>query len=105
MQKSKLPKSHHYSVYVIELDDRVWNSGKFRRCNPEYVMGKPFVYVGMTGLDPDDMDSVAPAFGIADAMAREIVYWNDEGGPGCESPEHRWRRMREWVAAQIKTDG
>jgi hypothetical protein len=51
--KPKLPKSHHYHVYVIELDDRVWNSGKFRRCNPEYVMGKPFVYVGMTGLDPD----------------------------------------------------
>ena len=49
----KIPKSHHYHVYVIELDDRVWNSGKFRRCNPEYEMGKPFVYVGMTGLDPD----------------------------------------------------
>ena len=47
------PKSHHYHVYVVELDDRVWNSGKFRRCNPDYVMGKPFVYVGMTGLDPD----------------------------------------------------
>lgn len=42
-----------YHVYVIELDDRVWNSAKFRRCNPEYVMGKPLVYVGMTGLDPD----------------------------------------------------
>jgi predicted GIY-YIG superfamily endonuclease len=46
-------RSAHYHVYVIELDDRVWNSGKFRRCNPEYQMGKPFVYVGMTGLDPD----------------------------------------------------
>lgn len=40
-------------VYVVELDDRVWNSAKFRRCNPDYLMGKPFVYVGMTGLDPD----------------------------------------------------
>jgi predicted GIY-YIG superfamily endonuclease len=50
---AKPKRSHHYHVYVIELDDRVWNSGKFRRCNPEYVMGKPFVYVGMTGLDPD----------------------------------------------------
>jgi hypothetical protein len=49
----RTPKSHHYHVYVIELDDRVWNSAKFRRCNPEYQMGKPFVYVGMTGLDPD----------------------------------------------------
>jgi hypothetical protein len=50
---SYAPKSHHYHVYVIALDDRVWNSGKFRRCNPEYQMCKPFVYVGMTGLDPD----------------------------------------------------
>jgi hypothetical protein len=49
----RTPKSYHYHVYVIELDDRVWNSAKFRRCNPEYVMGQPFVYVGMTGLDPD----------------------------------------------------
>jgi hypothetical protein len=49
----KPKRSHHYHIYVIELDDRVWNSGKFRRCNPDYHMGKPFVYVGMTGLDPD----------------------------------------------------
>jgi predicted GIY-YIG superfamily endonuclease len=46
-------KASQFHVYVIELDDRVWNSAKFRRCNPDYVMGKPFVYVGMTGLDPD----------------------------------------------------
>ena len=43
----------HYHVYVIELDDRVWNAARFRRANPDYVLGKPFVYVGMTGLDPD----------------------------------------------------
>jgi hypothetical protein len=46
-------RARNYHVYVIELDDQVWNSAKFRRCNPGYVMGKPFVYVGMTGLDPD----------------------------------------------------
>jgi len=44
----------HYHVYVVELDDRVWNNAKFRRCNPDYRLGMPFVYVGMTGLDPDD---------------------------------------------------
>jgi hypothetical protein len=43
----------HYHVYVVELDDRVWNNARFRRCNPDYELGKPFVYVGMTGLDPD----------------------------------------------------
>ena len=39
--------------YVIQLSDEVWNYAKFRRCNPDYELGKPFVYVGMTGLDPD----------------------------------------------------
>jgi hypothetical protein len=47
------PRSHHYSVYVIELDDRVWNEARFRRANPDYQLGRPFVYVGMTGLDVD----------------------------------------------------
>jgi hypothetical protein len=26
---------------------------RFREANPGHVLGKPFVYVGMTGLDPD----------------------------------------------------
>ncbi len=50
---AKTPRSHHYHVYVVSLDDRVWNSARFRRANPDHVLGKPFVYVGMTGLDPD----------------------------------------------------
>ncbi len=49
----RIPRSHHYHVYVIELSDEVWNVGRFRRANPDYQLGKPFVYVGMTGLDPD----------------------------------------------------
>ncbi len=50
---ARTPRSHHYHVYVIELADRVWNAARFRRANPDYQLGKPFVYVGMTGLDPD----------------------------------------------------
>jgi predicted GIY-YIG superfamily endonuclease len=46
-------KTHHHHVYVVELDDRVWNEARFRRANPDYQLCKPFVYVGMTGLDPD----------------------------------------------------
>ena len=49
----RTPRSHHYHVYVVELSDEVWNVGRFRRANPDYLLGKPFVYVGMTGLDPD----------------------------------------------------
>jgi hypothetical protein len=50
---ARTPRSHHYHVYVVELDDTVWNHARFRRANPGYVLGQPFVYVGMTGLDPD----------------------------------------------------
>jgi hypothetical protein len=52
-QPKARPRSHHYHVYVIELADTVWNEARFRRANPDYVLGKPFVYVGMTGIDPD----------------------------------------------------
>ena len=40
-------------MYVVELSDAVWNLARFRRANPGWQLGKPFVYVGMTGLDPD----------------------------------------------------
>ena len=43
----------HYSVYVVELSTRVLAEARFRKANPGYVAGKPCVYVGMTGLDPD----------------------------------------------------
>lgn len=48
-----MPGRKHHSVYVVELDDRVWDHARFRRANPDWQLGRPFVYVGMTGLDPD----------------------------------------------------
>ena len=45
--------AHRYHVYVVELDDRVWNEPRFRRANPDVDVTKPCLYVGMTGLDPD----------------------------------------------------
>ena len=43
----------HHNVYVIELSKDVLLEGRFKKGNPGYVDGKPCVYVGMTGLDPD----------------------------------------------------
>ena len=48
-----MSRRNHYHVYVIELSKDVLYEGRFKRCNPGYVTGKPCVYVGMTGLDPD----------------------------------------------------
>ena len=42
-----------YHVYVIELSKDVLLKPRFMRSNPQYIIGKPCVYVGMTGLDPD----------------------------------------------------
>ena len=50
---SRLGQRHYHHVYVVELADQVWNEPRFRKANPDYRLGKPFVYVGMTGLDPD----------------------------------------------------
>lgn len=43
----------HHHVYVIELSPEVLLEARFVRSNPAYRSGKPCVYVGMTGLDPD----------------------------------------------------
>lgn len=44
------------------------------------------------------------ALGLTDALAREVVYQNDEGGRsyhGGESDAERWQRMRSWAAARL----
>jgi hypothetical protein len=46
--------AHHHSVYVVELSTEVLREAKFRKCNPDYDPAKPCVYVGMTGLSPDE---------------------------------------------------
>jgi len=46
-------RRHRYHVYVIELSADVLYQGRFKKADPDYVAGKPCVYVGMTGLDPD----------------------------------------------------
>jgi hypothetical protein len=60
--------------------------------------------IDMTEMDPEEPEQVATAFDIAEQLAREIVYMNDEGWYG-ETPQQRWERMRAWVAAQIRKPG
>jgi hypothetical protein len=58
--------------------------------------------VDMSDLDPEDYEFVAHKFGIARAMAQEVVYVNDEDGPYKETPEARFARVRKWVEGKIR---
>lgn len=52
-------------------------------------------------IDPEDSSIVAAKFDIAEALAREIVWVNDEEGRHTEAPEERFRRVRAWVSQHI----
>ncbi len=45
---------HHHSVYVVLLDSAAGKSRGVRAANPNWDRGKPCVYVGMTGLSPEE---------------------------------------------------
>jgi hypothetical protein len=58
--------------------------------------------IAIESIDPEDSRTVAEQFGIANAMAQEIVFMNDEAAWYDETPHQRWLRMRHWVDLQIK---
>jgi hypothetical protein len=45
---------HHHNVYVVLLDPAAGKTRGVCSQNPERKPGKPCVYVGMTGLDPQE---------------------------------------------------
>lgn len=57
--------------------------------------------VDMKDLDPENIEGVAHIFGVAEAMAREVVYMNDDWFDR-ETPERRYIKMREWIESEIK---
>lgn len=85
--------------------------------------------IDLESLDPEDYDQVAAAFGVNAKVVQEIVWHNDElnyrwdyatritpeVGPDVPWSLHqvrleldegaeRWRKMRDWVAKQIKQE-
>ncbi len=60
--------------------------------------------IDMSNLDPEDIERVAATFGISPALAREIVYENDECVWGNEGDEVRFRRMRKWIEDNIRKE-
>ena len=52
--KSKSPAAHHHNVYVVLLGSAAASLAELRRTNPARDPAKPCVYVGMTGLSPEE---------------------------------------------------
>jgi hypothetical protein len=46
--------SYHHHVYVVLLDPRALKDPTVRKANPKRDSAKPCVYVGMTGLSPEE---------------------------------------------------
>lgn len=75
--------------------------------------------VDMSGIETTDRESLSGTFDIAEALAAEIMYLNDEVIGGVEwvlvdgkhqrvetanAAARRWRYMRDWVAKNIGAD-
>lgn len=58
--------------------------------------------IDMSKLSPEEYWQVAEAFGISEALTREIVFMNDNDGYRDETPEKRFDRMRAWVVNNLK---
>lgn len=52
--RSKLESLDHHNVYVVLLAPAVGKLRKVRAENPKHDPKKPCVYVGMTGLTPEE---------------------------------------------------
>lgn len=46
-------------------------------------------------------EELAARLDIADCLAREVTFLNDEGVYRTESPEERWSRMYEWAKSRL----
>lgn len=86
--------------------------------------------MNLAAIDPEDRGAVAEAFGVAEALAAEVMFLNDEGTaddwkfveveicgpmrphwrhtrtvrvPNEHAGRERWSQMRAWAAAHLKT--
>jgi len=103
-------KGKRGQAFLIELRDAMDAMSDKRLVTDTLEADGQFCTLGVLGskrgldmavIDAHCRESVSHAFGIAEAMAAEVVFENDECGWN-DSPEQRWQRMRKWVDSNIK---
>jgi len=78
-------------------------SGELVREGAACALGTVAIKRGLdvSNLDPDDADSVAAKFGISVAMAREIMWANDEMHYGELTDAARFDAVRKWIEGEL----
>lgn len=102
-----MPKHHHH-VYVIELEAAVWKaSAKFRRANPARDPAQPCVYVGMTGLTPEErFANHAAGIRSSHLVHRFALHLRPDLSEGINPMSYREAaRMEKVLAKVLRSDG
>jgi len=58
--------------------------------------------IDLSELDPGDPHELGAAFNVADQLAGEVVFMNDEATYG--TPEDRWAFMHSWTLRNIRAE-
>jgi hypothetical protein len=80
---------HRLIAHDLERDGEVCALGAVGRAR-----GMP-----MADIDPEDHETVAAKFGVAHALACEVMWINDELS---NSPERRWATVRDWIIERLE---
>ena len=73
--------SYHHNVYVVLLDPHALRDPRVRKTNPKRDPAKPCVYVGMTGLSPEErFQNHKAGIKAARVVQRYGVALHDPGG-------------------------
>ena len=54
MKETKIHSKSEFYIYVIELDKSILKLKAFRKENPDYIEGKPCLYVGYSSKTPEE---------------------------------------------------
>ena len=99
---------YRYRVYIIDLNKDVLQSRKFRDRNPDYIEGKPCVYVGSTGKPVEERFNQHKegykANSFAKRYGKRLRYNDMRGIPPQDSSDSIEKKEHE-VAVELQAKG
>lgn len=70
-----------------------------------HVRGVELSHLNPSVIGDDERSTLEAAslLDVAECLAQEVTFLNDEGGPWRgDTPENRWQRMRDWAVKNLK---